>query len=565
MDGFGYAGVDYVGTPPVAPDWQTRGVADKPTRGSQTLADAHPHIASEWHPQRNGNLTPSDVSRSSMRMVWWRCSLGHEWQATVNNRERGRGCAVCGGRRVLAGFNDLATTEPRIAAEWHPTRNGDLAATDVTAGSNKRVWWLCPEGPDHEWQVSVANRTSPTVRSGCAVCAGRVVVPSTSLAVLFPEIASEWHPTLNDDLSPQRVTPFVTRRAWWRCGRGHEWQVAIAARTKQGTGCPYCAGRVPIEGETDLATTHPGIAAEWHPTLNGERRPSSVLAGSNRRVWWQCRAGHEWQATPVNRSHAGSGCPYCAGQRPVIGTNDLASTHPELGAELHPTRNADLSATDLMAGTSRKVWWRCELGHEWSAVVHNRSKGVGCPICANKQVLAGYNDLATTDPRLAQDLHPTLNEDDIARKVTRMSGRIIWWRCELGHEWRSNVANRSNGQGCPSCAPSGFTPSEDGWLYLLAHDLWQAQQVGITNHSETRLATHRRNGWEVLDVRGPMPGDLTASTERAALVALARRGAQLGKRTDAHRFDGYTEAWPTSTQRVDSLAEVLRFIADDEA
>jgi hypothetical protein len=369
---------------------------------------------------------------------------------------------------------------------------------------------------------------------------------------------------MNGDLTPDRVTSFVTKRAWWRCAVGHEWQVAIAARTRQGTGCPFCFGRVPIGGETDLATTHPDIAAEWHPARNRDMAPQEVGAGSNRQVWWQCSLGHEWQATVNNRVRMNSGCPYCAGQRPIVGTNDLATTHPQLATELHPTRNGEVSAIHLMAGTSQKVWWWCELGHEWQASVHPRTKGVGCPICANKQVLAGYNDLATTDSELARELHPTLNDEGIATKVTRMSGRIVWWRCEHGHEWQSNVANRSNGQGCPSCAPSGFTQSEDGWLYLLAHDVWQAQQIGITNRPENRLARHRGNGWEVLDVRGPMPGDLAASTERAALAALARRGAQLGKRTDSHRFDGYTEAWPTSSLRVESLAEVLGFIADDD-
>ena len=156
--------------------------------GVNDLATVRPDLAAEWHPSKNGDLASSDVTHSSMRKVWWQCHLGHEWQATVNNRERGRGCGVCGGRRVLAGFNDLATVEPVIASEWHPTRNGSLSPEDVLPGSNKRVWWKCDLGSDHEWEATISNRTTPSVRSGCAVCAGRVVVKSNSLAGLFPEV-----------------------------------------------------------------------------------------------------------------------------------------------------------------------------------------------------------------------------------------------------------------------------------------------------------------------------------------------------------------------------------------
>ena len=126
-------------------------------------------------------------------------------------------------------------------------------------------------------------------------------------------------------------------------------------RTKQGTGCPYCSGKTAIPGETDVATLFPELITEWHPTRNGDLSPSSIRPGSNKRVWWQCHEGHEWATAVVNRIEGGSGCPYCAGQRPIVGENDLGITHPVLASQLHPSKNGKLSAEDLMGGTPKGV------------------------------------------------------------------------------------------------------------------------------------------------------------------------------------------------------------------
>jgi len=141
--------------------------------GYNDLATLFPAVAAEWHPTKNGNLTPSQVVSGSHQTVWWRCALGHEWRAEIVDRTRGtNGCPYCGNKKVLAGFNDLASIEPEIAAEWHPTLNGALTPEMVTAGSNRKVWWICPEG--HVWRTAISNRTNAKKRTGCPVCAGNL-------------------------------------------------------------------------------------------------------------------------------------------------------------------------------------------------------------------------------------------------------------------------------------------------------------------------------------------------------------------------------------------------------
>ena len=109
--------------------------------GENDLATLFPDIAAQWDAERNGSLRPDQITSFSNRKVWWRCTLGHEWQAIVAARAvENSGCPYCARRRVLAGFNDLATLHPKIAAQWDSTLNSGLTPEMVTPGSHKRVW-----------------------------------------------------------------------------------------------------------------------------------------------------------------------------------------------------------------------------------------------------------------------------------------------------------------------------------------------------------------------------------------------------------------------------------------
>ena len=104
---------------------------------------------------------------------------------------------------------------PEGAAQWHTTRNGDVTPADVVAGSGKKVWWKCPKGDDHEWQTNPSDRTWN--ESGCLCCSGRQVSVTNSLATQFPDVAEEWHPTKNGDLTPVDVVAGSIKRFWWKC------------------------------------------------------------------------------------------------------------------------------------------------------------------------------------------------------------------------------------------------------------------------------------------------------------------------------------------------------------
>ena len=148
--------------------------------GKQQLLD-------EWDDARNLPLTPQTVTYGSRIAAWWRCRYGHSWSAAIYTRTEGAACPYCAGRRVLPGFNDLASQAPTIAAEWDAEKNGRLTPQSVTPTSNSKVWWRCEKG--HSYQTVIASRTTG---SGCPYCSGRRVLPGfNDLVTLEPRVAAE--------------------------------------------------------------------------------------------------------------------------------------------------------------------------------------------------------------------------------------------------------------------------------------------------------------------------------------------------------------------------------------
>ena len=279
--------------------------------GENDLASQMPEVAAQWHPVKNQPLTPAEVPLGSHKKVWWLCEKGHAWQAMVKARTSGSGCPACANRQLIPGENDLATTHPQLARQWHPAKNGALTPENVGAGTRRKVWWRCEKG--HQWQASVLARAGGT---GCPVCTGKTVLPGENdLASRFPAVAAQWHTALNGGLAPEHVTVSSNRRVWWRCDLGHVYQAGVASRTVNGSGCPYCAGRKVLPGFNDLATLEPEAAAQWHPVLNGTLTPEQVTVGSHRKVWWECPDGHIWKAVIYSRAGPKKcGCPVCAGR-----------------------------------------------------------------------------------------------------------------------------------------------------------------------------------------------------------------------------------------------------------
>jgi hypothetical protein len=566
----------------------------------EPLSFTHPDLAGE----ANG-WDPSEFTQGSDQKVLWTCEAGHNWSAAISSRVGGNGCPVCSGHQILVGFNDLATTHPDLAKEtdgWDPTV--------VSRGSHKKLNWICKFG--HQWKAEVKSRA--LIGAGCPYCDGKLAVSGVNdLATLFPGIAAQargWDPsvvkptshkklefecslghrylqsvrrcveatgcpvcqndrvlvgfndlaTTHPELSAQAegwdlttVTAGTSKKLLWKCGLGHQWRTGITNRTRgNGTGCPYCSGRFSIVGETDLATTHPDLAAEavgWDP--------AQIKAGTNKKLKWRCTKGHEWFSTPSSRSSGGSGCPFCSGLRVIPGETDLATTHPEIAAEA-----VGWDPTTISAGNDVKRRWRCQRDHEWEAQPYSRTgQGTGCPFCSGRRVVLGETDLATTHPEIAAEAvgwDPTT--------IGFGSGKYVKWQCNFGHHYTSRISHRTYmNSACPTCSQTGFDQNKNGWIYLIEQEDLQMFQVGISNFLQQRLDKHSKGGWKLIEVRGPMKGHLAQQLETAILHAVEYRGAVLGHKAQIKKFDGYSEAWTKESLNVTSIKQLLDWVYEDES
>lgn len=467
--------------------------------GYNDLATTHPDLAVEWHPTKNGNLRPDMVVSGYEKRVWWRCAKGHEWESAPKVRSGGCGCPVCANRVVLLGFNDLTTTNPDLAAEWHPIKNGDLTPEQVTSGSHKKVWWLDKNG--HEWQASIVNRVKgyscpanvSTVTSLLEYSLyyylkkafpkiQRCVKPTWfkdtrwELDFYIPELGLAvehdgwpWHKNPDRDMRKDAICAAnqmqLIRLRDSRCPVLHSSSISVPYRNGGGkwvtmnsavqalfsyfgldtTGIDTERDSKEIlqlmeetEHKNSLEFLFPQLVAEWSDKNKGVT-PGTIRPGSSKKIIWKCQAGHEWKESVSARTERGTNCPYCSNHRVAPGFNDLCTTHSELAKEWHSTKNGLLRPDQVLAGSSKKYWWLCDKGHSWQAAVSDRSRGGGCPVCNNKQVLPGFNDLATTCPDALKYWDYEKNIHVTPQEVTRGSEKMIWWKNSKGDSYQTPV------------------------------------------------------------------------------------------------------------------------------
>lgn len=481
-----------------------------------SLQDNNPNLADEWHPTDNIPITPKDVLVNSNKLVTWKCKkCGFVWRQRVSVRNKGSGCPACANKVVVQGQNDLASTNPRLALEWHPTLNGQLLPNQVVAGTHRKAFWKC-RTCGNEWQASIASRNAG---NGCPKCFYSQQVSFQEKAVLFyvrkmflnaiesyrpdwlnpkeldiylPDYSigieydgAEWHKDPLKDAEKDRLCnehgievihvrePLcppaelnseisLLSRSTTSLEQGiNELLIMLQQKTKLVASLPeidVLGNTIPIlemihlnVRESSLAALYPDIAKEWDYQRNYPLTPEQFAAVSGKSVYWKCKLGHQWRARIANRNN-GDGCPFCSGKKVLIGFNDLASQHPDLSKEWHPSLNSN-EPTDVTAHSNKKVYWQCESGHYWKASPNNRVNGRGCPYCASRKVLKGYNDFESRFPETALEWNQEKNGSVHPDEVLFTSTKKYWWHCKTcGNDWLTEVRVRARGNGCPYCA-----------------------------------------------------------------------------------------------------------------
>jgi len=339
----------------------------------KSFAEAHPELISEWS-DRNLPLSCSDVSYGSKKLYWWKGKCGHEWQTSPKARSAGEGCPICSGARVAPGINDLGTLYPEIATEW---ADETIKPSEVLPGSHKHVKWRCRLG--HEWIAEIKSRALGG--NSCPYCShNKVLAGFNDLASTLPDSISEWDYEMNGVLRPDQVTAFTHKKVWWKCSKGHSYQMNVADHS-DGHGCPYCSGHKLLPGFNDLEIVRPDIAKEWSDR-NLPLKPSQISSKIDRSFWWKCSScGYEWKGNVRGRLK-GVMCPVCADRKVKARVNDLAFTDPDIAAEWDNTLNKGRTPEEVSRHSSKRAWWICPHGHSWNSIIYMRTlEGMTCTEC----------------------------------------------------------------------------------------------------------------------------------------------------------------------------------------
>ena len=265
-------------------------------------------LMKDWNFEENQDLNPFDLLVGSNKIASWVCHLcNNKWKTAIYHRAINKtGCRKCLSKKRL-NFNieeSIFKTHPDIAKDWSPDKNGLLTTKMFSKNSRYEANWVC---------YLCGTETVKSIKNyaGCRLCKEARQLEQNNLELDSPEISKEWDKEKNGEKRPRDFKPASNKYAWWVCSScGYSWSSKISNRAVLGRGCPLCSNKLVVAGKNDLATTHPHLAMEWHPTKNKPLTPEEVSSGSGKKVWWQCPNNHEYQATPLHRAH-GTDCPKC--------------------------------------------------------------------------------------------------------------------------------------------------------------------------------------------------------------------------------------------------------------
>lgn len=430
--------------------------------GFNDFATLYPDLLAEWDYEKN-DLGPQNYSSADRRNVWWKCKKGHSWKTTVGSRINGNGCPYCGNQKVLVGFNDLETKNPDLAKQWNYEKN-IKKPSDYINGSNKTVWWKCPKG--HEWTNSIYHRVNG---QGCPFCSNQKVLPGfNDLESTFPEVLKEWDYEKNDlnNVFPANCLPGSSKKVWWKCSKGHEWEAKIYDRTGKKTQCPICAkGRsVSFPEKTILyycSRVFDDVLENYRPSILKRQEIDVFIKDINTAIEYDGEYYHKDVSRDLKKDNLCEengirlvrirelNCPkytsssikyYCNPKdkkefEQVIkkmfsdvlkkeidvsldrdednintfmyfceSKESIFYTNRKAMKEWDYKKNKNITPKDITKGSNKKVWWICDKGHEWKASLAERRNGkCGCPYCSNHRLLPGFNDLATVHPEVLEE------------------------------------------------------------------------------------------------------------------------------------------------------------------
>ena len=428
--------------------------------GINDLSTKRPELLKEWNFEKNEGIDPSNISFSSNKKVWWKCSIcGNEWQASVNNRAKGSRCPSCM-KYTQSSYSEQAVfyyikrefgdAVNRFSPKWMNKMEIDIYIPSLNLGIEydgeafhktktdsdcRKAKLLKKHKIDlvriREPKTGNINDNSFVIFTGTPTA--DLLFLEDSILAIFSFIEERYNIPINKEVNIRK--DYKTIVSMFTHGKYVD----------------------------SLGFNYPELINEWNYDRNTNLNPYAFSTGSRMKVWWKCsKCGYEWKAVIGTRCK-GSGCPVCKGRIARKGVNDFLTMYPEIAKEWS-SKNVDVLPNELLPNSAKKVWWKCsKCGHEWQARLNNRvSNRSGCPICSKKKQVDAFSltivghsgSLVNTNPKLIEEWDFAKNKLICdPERITYGSHKKVWWKCsKCGHEWQAEIVSRTAGRGCPNCA-----------------------------------------------------------------------------------------------------------------
>ena len=382
------------------------------------------YLLQEWDYEKNQDLDIKTITSGSGKYACWICQrCSYEWKAKINNRALlGRGCPCCANKTIVVGINDLATTHPDIAKEWHPTKNGDLTPQKVTHGSGKKVWWLCAEG--HEYKATVLHRTQPN-GTNCPNCnSGR----QTSFAeqAIFYYVKKYYPDAINrytaDFLGRMELDIYIPSIGYAIEYDGEAWHTKDKIHREQrkyklcrNKGIKFIRLREKqseqFSQNCDIEICRENLYTYkvLEPTINFLLdRLGSFYKPCFKPIMYDINIQRDKQKILQYKT--------------IIKNGSLQDTFPKIAREWHPTKNGNLTPRMFKPGSDHKAWWLCPVcGYEYKTTIGHRTSTknpTGCPKCGiEKSTQAKRKPVSMIDSNTGKIIQTYISISDAARKL----------------------------------------------------------------------------------------------------------------------------------------------------
>ena len=372
---------------------------------------------SKYWSEKNGDIKPRQVFKSSHTKYWFNCVCGHQFETALYSITGNRWCPYCSNKKLCENEDCKSCYENSFASheksKYWSDKNGDVKPRQVFKHSGNTYWFNCIYG--HEFEITLNQITGKN--SWCCYCSNppQKLCENEECKTCFEKSfasneKSKYWSEKNGHVKPRQVFKSANTKYWFNCICGHEFESNLNQITGTNSWCPYCSNKKLCENEDCKSCYEKSFASheksyQWSDK-NGDVKPRQVFKSANTRYWFNCvTCCHEFKVALNDVTGHNSWCSYCANQK--ICENEDCKTCFEKSFASHKRsqywskKNGDVKPRQVFKSSSTKYWFDSDCGHQFNSNLNNvTGLNSWCPICVNKTEKKLYEQLLQSYPNI---------------------------------------------------------------------------------------------------------------------------------------------------------------------